>query len=560
MRGLVAFVLVLFSYLYAGAQGFTVKDYHVEVMIHQAGYFDVIEKYEVDFTESKHGLIREIITDYQLQAADGKVEKRELFIKNVQVPGHKFSKNYEFAQRLDGKLVLKIGDEDEWVRGLQTYEIRYRVYNAFLFEDGVVQFYWSLKPPDWLTVFEQISFEIKLPPGATISAQNAFVYAGAVGTSSVSSDFDYTYGDHVFSGQSKAQFFSLPGQDVTALIKLPEQLIQQQLLSRSPWQKYGWMGILILLLLLFWRVWLKYGKDDEAIAVTSYYPPTGIDPAMAGYLINDRSDTSDLIALLPKWAGDGHIHMTEIPRKSFLSKADMQLTLLKPLSSEAPAYETTLFDGLFTAGAETVLVSSLKNSFYETMSLAMTQLKKQAQHYYEAKSNRVMNLTIGLTIGLALLLCPLFLFVFGLAASIVAVLVCVFILFMSVYLQKKNKAGTEVLSTLKGFRLFVKMAEVERIKVLYEQDNQYFEKTMSYALAFGLLNEWAGKFDALQLSPPDWYRTSSGRVVGMRSFSKSFSSQITSAQSIMISKPSSSTSSGGGSSGGGFGGGGGRSW
>lgn len=116
-----------------------------------------------------------------------------------------------------------------------------------------------------------------------------------------------------------------------------------------------------------------------------------------------------------------------------------------------------------------------------------------------------------------------------------------------------------MLSELKGFRQFIKMADLDRIKMLIEQDPKYFEKTMSYALAFGMLNKWAKKFDALNIAPPEWYKSNGVDMVSLYSFSRSFSTSIGHAQASMVSAPSNS-SSGGGSSGGGFGGGGGGSW
>src|SRR5690606_40880080 len=114
-----------------------------------------------------------------------------------------------------------------------------------------------------------------------------------------STDFDYSYTHGVFSGKSHEYTYSVPGQDVTVLIKLPLGSIKENFITVPLWQQYGWIGILGLLLFSFWVVWWKYGKDDKVIAATTYYPPKDMDPAMAGFLINDKEDTSDLISLIP---------------------------------------------------------------------------------------------------------------------------------------------------------------------------------------------------------------------------------------------------------------------
>tara|TARA_R110001592_G_C13099060_1_gene744022 strand:- start:1249 stop:1632 length:384 start_codon:yes stop_codon:yes gene_type:complete len=125
---------------------------------------------------------------------------------------------------------------------------------------------------------------------------------------------------------------------------------------------------------------------------------------------------------------------------------------------------------------------------------------------------------------------------------------------------KKNAVGNQLLSELKGFKRFIKVAEENKLKMLLKEDPGYFENTMGYALAFGLFEKWARKFEALNVQPPNWYTSTGNNALTMHNFSRSFSRTIAGTQSNMVSSPKSSGSSGGGSSGGGFGGGGGGSW
>jgi len=162
---------------------------------------------------------------------------------------------------------------------------------------------------------------------------------------------------------------------------------------------------------------------------------------------------------------------------------------------------------------------------------------------------------------LSLLLFGLFLITWGLLAAVAVIPVAIFLLFMSAHMIKKNAKGNKMLSDLKGFKQFIKVAEENKLKMLLKDSPTYFETTMGYALAFGLFAQWAKKFEALNLQPPSWYTSTAGAMT-MNNFSNSFSDSISSAKSTMVSSPSSNSSgsSGGGSSGGGFGGGGGGSW
>ncbi|MGV8815562.1 MAG: DUF2207 family protein, partial [Gelidibacter sp.] len=142
------------------------------------------------------------------------------------------------------------------------------------------------------------------------------------------------------------------------------------------------------------------------------------------------------------------------------------------------------------------------------------------------------------------------------------VILTILLIIMNKHMIKKNAKGNTALSELKGFRQFIKVAEINKLKMLIIEDPHYFETTMGYALAFGLFDKWASKFEALNIPPPTWYSSSSTVPLTMNSFSNSFANTMSSAKSTMVSSPttSSSGSSGGGSSGGGFGGGGGGSW
>lgn len=550
-------------FLKVSAQDFIVNKCVVDIHISEEGYFDVVENYDLTFTAHKHGIYRNIITNYDLFTEDGTREKRKIKIRKIDVPDHNFEADFDFVQKLSDKLQIKIGDKDKTIIGPQHYEIKYRVYNAFLFEELRIWFYWNIKSEEWNTVFEEIDFNIQVPENADVGLDDIFIYAGFKGGTLVSPDFDIAYEDGVFRVESLPRFKSYSGQNVTVLLNLPPDSIKEIKPWWPFWTDYGWTLILGSMLVVFYFVWKKYGKDDRVVATTSYFPPSGMDPAMAGFLIDDTEDTQDLIALIPYWGSRGIITMEQIPKKGWFGKDDTKLTKLKPLPDGAPDYERKIFDGLFGGSASSskqeVLVSSLKDSFYTKMASAKALLKAKAQIYYDQEAKKMQTRTIVGTLLIAAILFFLFISIWGLIAALAVIPVTIFLLFMSVYMVKKNAKGNAALSELKGFKNFIKIAEENKLKMLLRDSPSYFETTMGYALAFGLFESWAKKFEALNLQPPSWYTSSTGAFT-MHNFSRSFSDSISTAQSTMVSSPSSSSSGGGGSSGGGFGGGGGGSW
>lgn len=564
MRHIPILLLAFLSLNFGYAQDFTVDKYAVDITLYEEGYFDVVESYDLTFAFPKHGIYKDIQTRYDLLTEADQQEIRKITISNVEVPERTFTTPSNFEQKLSTNFQIKIGDADKMITDAQHYEIRYRVHNAFLYETDGVKFYWNLKPRDWSAPFNSVEFRVHLPPALDIRASDVFVYSGDRGTTQLSPNIDVATAKGVVEGKSQPGFKSEEGQSVTVLINLPPNAITEIKPFWPFWTDYGWIFVLIALLGGFYMTWKRYGKDDEVISITSYFPPEGMDPAMAGFLMNDADDTSDLISLIPYWGSKGMLRIEEIPKKGWFTSADTKLIALKSLPHEASSYERTIFNGLFgssvSPGETEVLVSSLKDKFYTKMISARSALKKQAQPYYEGGSKRVRNITYGVVILSTIVLVPLVLFMWGFVAMFSLIIMNVFLLIINRYMVKKNPKGNAAFSELKGFKQFIKVAEINKLKMLIAEDPFYFETTMGYALAFGLFDKWAHKFDTLHIPPPTWYSSATHSNFTMSSFSNSFANTLSSATSTMVSSPSSSGSSGGGSSGGGFGGGGGGSW
>ena len=127
---------------------------------------------------------------------------------------------------------------------------------------------------------------------------------------------------------------------------------------------------------------------------------------------------------------------------------------------------------------------------------------------------------------------------------------------------RRTETGSWYLEKLLGFREFIKAAELDRIKILADENPDYFYHVLPYAMVLGLTDKWARKFDSIMKEPPSWYYSTSIKdrfslanfATGLDNDLKGFSSQVASKHASRDSSPD------GGSSGGGSGGGGGRSW
>ncbi len=544
------------------AQDFTVNEYNVKIEINKEGYFDVTEKYDVVFDVEKHGLWRKIPIEYNFEDEDGKVSKRSIKISKIKVPGWQYTT--EGGWFGDHNLGIKIGDPDKYVTGEQVYIIQYRVDRSFIYEKNNDVFYWNLIGREWVADFKKVNFTVELPEDLPLAKDQYFVYTGEVGDTSTNASYKYENG--VLAGSSKVVLGN--GKDMTIMIKLPKGVIVEKTANQLLWEDYQWTSLFLPLLLLFYFLWNKFGKDRKMPEVVEYFPPTGVDPVMAGYLIDDKADSRDLTSLIPHWGANGYLSLAEIGKKGLFSKKDIVLKKLKDIPSNAHLYERTFFDGLFGYRDE-VTVSDLKDSFYTTMNAAKSQLSSavRVDGYYDKKSHLMRFVVAGGMLLLGGLGGMLLLWKYGALAFIVWLIVCIILAIWSLRIMKRpTEKGDEAKQKTNGFKMFIEKAEKDKLEFLLRDDPTYFEKTLAYAVAFGMAKKWARKFDGLNLQPPGWYHGASwsaSSVGGFNaaSFADSFTSSMSSMSSTMVSSPSSSgSSSGGGSSGGGFGGGGGGSW
>ncbi len=139
-------------------------------------------------------------------------------------------------------------------------------------------------------------------------------------------------------------------------------------------------------------------------------------------------------------------------------------------------------------------------------------------------------------------------------------------------LKQPTIEGREVMDQIEGFRMYLATAEGELLESATppERTPELFEKFLPYALALGVDNQWAEKFDDVLSRAasaveggyrPGWYHGGAWTAVGATAFAGSLGSSLSSALSSASTAPgSSSGSGGGGSSGGGGGGGGGGGW
>ncbi|MBK9335581.1 MAG: DUF2207 domain-containing protein [Lewinellaceae bacterium] len=534
----------------AHAEYFTIIKYHIGVTFTADGEANFEETIEVEFSEPRHGIFRQIPLR---SIVDGKTVDR--LVRDVAVDGFKFS-----TSRENNNLVLKIGDADVFVEGRQTYRIRYRVLNPLNFFEEHSEFYWDLLGISWPVVAESGTFDLIFPDQVGLSETDVRCFTGQDGATG--QDVEFQVLPNRVTGRGTQKF--MPGEGLTVAVRLPGTVFRPM----DSWTYFRERhGLLLapLYFLIAGILALFMARNRRQIIMTEFFPPDGISPAIAGGFVDHSVDQNDVLCLIPHLANQGYLRL-EMEEGGFLQKDNVIFYKLKEAGPELMEFEKQFFDALFSTGSR-VELRDLKDKFYMHLNSVRTAVTGwiQEQGWYEPDQKTMGCITalggLGALIwggyavfgqenldGIALMATGIALFVF------------------SGRFNKRTPLGNETYRKLEGFRQFVKKAERPVIERLLRDDPLYYDKTMPYALAFGYLKHWNNLFDGLLTEPPSWYgspgmmRSNLNRSWG--TFAESFPSEINNIGSVFSSAPSSSSSGGGGggSSGGGSGGGGGGSW
>lgn len=538
-------------------------------MVNKDASLDITETILVNFSESRHGILRMIPYKYALaplpagtQKAERQLESNgfaQIIIDDIYVSGY----NYSVSNRGNYK-EIKIGSKDKYVDGLQQYIIHYRLLNTINFFTDHSELYLNIIGDQWDSSIDSAFFSIELY-NALPSTPSFFVATGATGSKENNTVSSWT-ANKIFSGSTTVPL--QPNQGLTVGIVFPDQfLIKQNYMLLG----IAWLLLPIFVLMLMFRIWKKWGKDEDFSITTQYYPPNNISPSVAGYVIDNRLNKRDLTALVPYWGAAGYLQVKETEKKALLGlikTTEYDFVKLKDIPETAMSFEKTLFNGIFESG-NTVALDSLKDKLYSTMNKAKGELEKEVDKgaYYEKYSRGLVYLF--LLLGLASL-------VYGFIQLIsnwgnpywfaVAFIISgMIIIFFGIFMIKKTPKGNELYKQLAGFKEFIQKVDKDRLALFLKEDEHYFDKVLPFAIVFDVADTWKDKLKDLDVPPPTWYV---GNYSGFNTymFLNSLDHSMNEMSKNFYSTPSSSGSSGGsfsgggGFSGGGFGGGGGSSW
>jgi len=539
-----------------------ITDFNSNAQINSDQKVNVTEEITVDFGNlEKHGIYRYIPYKYFRNGNNYIVRIKILGITDD--AGNKIP--YEESRQSDN-FFIKIGNANKIVTGVQKYKINYsleRVINHFSDHD---EFYWNVTSNDWPVPIENTEIRIQWPEGAEITQD--VCYVGAYGSAQEDCKINTEKNSAIFTSNNALN----PGEGFTVASGIKTGLLNPySFYTVVAWFLSDNWAYLIPFLVLGWLIYnyLKNGRDPggKKTIVPEFAPPDSLRPAVLGTLYDEKVDTRDISAVIIDLAVRGYLKIKEIENKNILGikSKDYQFVDTGKNQKDLVNYEKEIMDGVFEEG-KTAKLSDLKNKFYTHVKNIQNDLYREVvdRKYFLKNPNNTRN--VYLILGGAIIFLGFFVGPFlGLITNSVSFMVAfmlsgILIIIFSFSAPKRTDLGAETNRKIKGFRLY--MYTAERYREQFNEKEKIFERYLPYAMVFGIVKEWAKKFEGMQIEQPDWYQGNG--VFNAIIFANVMSSMQNDMNSALVSNPSSAGSGGsgfsGGGAGGGFGGGGGGSW
>jgi uncharacterized membrane protein len=602
------------------AEAFEVNEFSANMVINESGTVNIIETLDVQFSEPRHGIFRDI--DTQGITVD---------VQNVTKPDGS-AWNYEKTNFYEG-VRLKIGDADKKVTGFQSYVISYDAEKVVRFFPEHDEFYWNVTGNGWDTIIHEAVASVALPRSVKGSGELRFrCYTGT--SFSQASECEYDYNNLTnrvnfrttaplqnfegltivvsmppgtinkpaaleVTGQPKDAVVTIanetlcqtdcyvenlpPGEKTLSITKLgfqtfgpqPVTLIEGQTefvtydLKPTIWFYLSVLLAAILSLLLIaepiYTFWM-HGKDPHGrgTIMPEYEGPGDLSPAEVGTLVDEQVHMRDISSTIIDLCVRGYMAIKVLEdAKGFIFKTDDYefIKVNKPKAGDRGLndYEKNLMNYLF-GNEESIKLSSLENHFY-------TKLPKLKKALYISlvkkghfpKSPRTIRSIYAIK---------------GIMAAVLGagLLTIEWALFRSWFSSGLFINGVLTLGftpfmpkkTKKGVLAYEHilgfkdyLETAEKYRLKFQEDNHLFYEYLPYAMTLKVANKWSSAFEGIYDSPPEWYQGVSSGPFDAPSFVSNLSAVSSSVMSTFQSQPSGSGSSFSGSGfSGGFSGGG----
>lgn len=563
-----AAALLLLVLAVAGSAGAAerIARFDVTIEVEPDASLQVTEEIAYDFgDEQRRGIYRDVPVRYSRRGAPD----HSITLELLSVTDGGGLPQPAQVSRQGSHRRIRIGDPDRTVTGLQHYRIRYRARLAMLHFEAHDEVYWNVTGNGWQVPIEAASAHVALAetPRAVLDVA---CFTGVLGASrSACTARREPDGAHFATLGRLA-----PGEGLTVVVALPTGHVTppgalERFLARvAPWLS-AWLLLPLATLLGVHSYWKRAGRDpaEGAAIPTRYEPPEGLEPAEVGTLVDERADLDDVTATILQLAVRGHLRIRETASTKFLFFERKDYELVKLANPETlKKHQRLLLSALFD-GRDRVLVSSLRNEFYEELPAIRKALYGQLSGpggFFAAPPDQVRT-RYGIAGGAIAVIGVFAIGALAPVAGVALILSGLMILAYSRVMPRRTRRGRRAYEEILGLREFLERVDRDRLERLGADTRERFEALLPYAIVLGVADAWADAFAEIYTEPPSWYHGyHPNGPFRPNVFVSDVGRSLETIGQTLSSQPSSGGSSsgfgGGGFSGGGFGGGGGGSW
>ena len=542
-----------------------IKDFKSDVTFNQDASIDIDETIDYVFISYRHGIYREIPTNYKTQGSFTRptlLSLKDLYYFESSNASRRYD-SYEKSSS-NGYTIFKIGDAEQTIIGNYTYVINYKLTYAVNYFDDHDELYLNITGNGWEVPIQNIEATVNLP--GTITDYRC--YTGY---------YEETYSNCKIEKSTGANALIVTAgpldvyEGLTVVVSMPKGTVADTTSQQRTQAILANLGVLlpIPVVILAIIILKKLNKNKKLTIIPHYDAPKGVNPLIAAYIYKRNLPNSAISAEIISLAINGYIKIKQVAEKDYeLIKTDKA----EPIDSE----ELKLYKGLFEDN-DSVNLKKLSIKFFNTVNALRGAVDKRMYNdgYLSRKQSNISSgyIALGAIGAFIVFACAGYFsdhaamsWFFGLLISFVLIMV------FASWIDRRDTKGNELFYDMEGLKMYINTAEKHRIE-FHDNPKRYlgvFEKLLPYAILFGLEKKWAQEFEDLYVTPPDWYvgnsnlfnsyiLTNSLTHMNQQIATKAFATNSSSAFSSSHGGFGGSGFSGG-SSGGGFGGGGGGSW
>ena len=568
---------------FADVNDFVVKkfeaDYYLSKDSENRSILKVVEEITVEFPDfdQNHGIERALPKKYQ---------GHNSFQDDMKITRNGESELVS-SKTENGNVVFRIGKVDEYVHGEQKYRLEYS-YRDVIRDDLKTEnsnakeqfFIWNTNGTQWRQNFRNLIARVHIPKELSSEYTGLSCYFGEEGgkekcpTAKKSEESDgsiaLTFGASSLS----------VGQNVTFSIALkPDTFVGYQ---EPFWVKYIgfllWIVSAIEVAITIYLIHLsltRFRSVKTGDPIVPQYLPSN-DISLFESAVLTKANSKVIAAMIIKMAINGNIKIIERDNKGVFSRGK-EYILQKINNNGLTDNESITFNKIFKGNKTEIKISSLRTDFFNDFSYYAEKVMKDDRFY-----SSISRTDVGIVLLLSMLVLLGVLYTTGAfegmmdryigSLSILAILSIVNTVYSMILLSLHplNMSGAKYKDYLDGLKLYMKLAEADRIKILQsvkgaerleeigESRVKLYERLLPYAVLFGIEKSW------LHVLSIEYGNTAPGWYDGTTAFNAAVFAQSISSISSSVNSytDTSSSSSGGGGefSGGGGGGGGGGGW